>query len=133
MIYLELDTKSCMQKLLLRDTFHDFLMVEGSITTFNTFTIDGYLHKEFFDNSVSSDEENEEKKFQDTVIYSTWKQVQDFCLSIIKGKRTPLQFKFILGLAPAAIEKLMKEKTPDLQPETVKGMFLNFHYNTKIE
>ena len=38
------DTKTFMQKLLLTDTFDRFLMLEATITTFNTFHIDGTLH-----------------------------------------------------------------------------------------
>ena len=44
-----LSAKSCMSHLLLKDTFDKFSFIEGEITTFNTFTIDGFLHKEFFD------------------------------------------------------------------------------------
>ncbi len=48
MISLEiLDVKSCMSHLLLKDTFHAFYFIEGDIATFNTFHIDGQLHKDF--------------------------------------------------------------------------------------
>ena len=50
MIALEIaDIKECMAHLLLRETFDHFEFISGTITTFNTFEIDGYLHKEFFD------------------------------------------------------------------------------------
>lgn len=38
------DVKDFMGKLLLQHTFDAFLVVEGSITTYNTFHIDGRLH-----------------------------------------------------------------------------------------
>ena len=37
------DIKNFMSKLLLSQTFDNFLMVEGSIKTYNTFRIDGTL------------------------------------------------------------------------------------------
>ena len=40
------DVKSFMSHLLLSNTFDRFLLTEASITTFNTFFIDGHLHKE---------------------------------------------------------------------------------------
>ena len=82
---LTLSAKSCMAHLLLKDTFDSFSFIEGQITTFNTFQIDGYLQKDFFDETPEQ-------------TYSHWKDVRDFCFSIIRGKRTPLSFKIVLAL-----------------------------------
>ena len=40
--------KSFMNSLLVGDTFDKFLLEEASITTFNTFTIDGHIQKDFY-------------------------------------------------------------------------------------
>ena len=87
MISLLLDTKHCMTELLLRNTFDHLLFIEGEITTYNKFTIDGYIRKEFYsaDGPETAPEES----------HSTWDRLRDFCFSIIKGKRTPLNFRFI--------------------------------------
>ena len=82
------DIKSFMSKLLLSQTFDQFLLVEGSITTYNTFRIEGRLHKDFF-----TEEEREEKGMASRD-FSLWKDVKPFCLELIKGKKTPLGFKF---------------------------------------
>ena len=79
-----LSAKSCMSHLLLRDTFDKFSFIEGEITTFNKFTLDGFLHKDFFDEKPARD-------------YSYWREVRDLCFSLIKGKRTPLHFKIVLS------------------------------------
>ena len=42
------DIKTFMKKLLLSESFDRFLLLEGSITTFNTFHIDGTLQKAYF-------------------------------------------------------------------------------------
>ena len=43
------EVKECMSKLLLSETFDSFLFIEGEVTTFATFSIDGYLKKDFYD------------------------------------------------------------------------------------
>ena len=84
MIALELkNTKSFMKHLLLSNTVDHFLFIEGEIVTFNTFTLDGYLQKNFFEPDTVPPHQ-----------YSSWGQIRELCFSIIKGKRTPLRFRF---------------------------------------
>ena len=42
------DIRVFMKKLLLSETFDRFLLLEGSITTFNTFEIDGTFQKAYY-------------------------------------------------------------------------------------
>lgn len=119
MISLKLtNRKIFMKHLLLMETFNHFLFIEGEITTFNKFSIDGYLQKDFF--------EGEEKT---TLEFAFWKQVQEFCFSIIKGKRTPLNFKFIFSLSPENIAKLISMNQLDFQVENVQGLYLNIRFD----
>ena len=85
MTILNLKTKNCMQHLLLKPTFDSFSLIEGEITTYNTFRIDGYVHKKFYEDAPAKD-------------YSSWGDLREFCFHIIRGKRTPLNFRFILSL-----------------------------------
>ena len=112
------DVKECMSKLLLSETFDPFYFIEGEIVTFNTFTLDGYLKKEFFD--------TEEIPARD---YALWKDVREFCFSLIKGKRTPLSFKFVLGLSDSNIEKLLLQQELDFKPQDVRGLYINLKYD----
>lgn len=48
MLIFSLDTKKCMNALLLHPAFDSFLFIEGDITTFNTFQFNGRLKKDFF-------------------------------------------------------------------------------------
>ncbi len=114
-----LEVKDCMQKLLLSDTFDHFSFIEGSITTFNKFTFDGYLKKEYFSEDDSEVTLNE---------YSMWGDVRDYCYQIIKGKRTPLQFKFIFSLSNENIAKFVSRDLPHLSIEEIQGLYLNFQY-----
>lgn len=116
MIILTLDTKNCMAHLLLNETFDSFDFIEGEITTYNKFTINGFIHKEFYEEKPSAD-------------YSAWKNLQGYCLSIIKGKRTPLNFKFILALNKEKIPAFLTACGLTFQPEDIQGLYLNLRYD----
>ena len=119
MISLELtEVKECMSKLLLSEVFDPFYFIEGDITTFSTFSIDGFLKKEFYN--------KEDVPSRD---YALWKDVREFCFSLIKGKRTPLNFRFILGLSDSNVEKLLLGQGLDFKPEDVRGLYINLKYD----
>ncbi|MEF9840044.1 MAG: DUF5721 family protein, partial [Lachnospiraceae bacterium] len=125
MIALELiEIKEAMSKLLLSDTFDAFLFIEGTITTFNTFSIDGYLKKDFFD-SEEWDTQLAESEF------SIWKNMRDYCFSIIKGKKTPLDFKFVFRLSKENTSKLLKQEGLSLTAEEIQGLYLNIKFDGK--
>lgn len=137
MIRLVLDTKACMAELLLRTAFDEFLFIEGEITTFNRFTIDGLIHREFYGDTTDPDSgdtprNEKESGAQGRLAYSAWKSLREYCFSIIKGKRTPLDFKLIFSLPDPAIETLIRKEQLDFQPETVQGLYLNFRYDGNV-
>lgn len=114
---LTLSAKNCMSHLLLKDTFDSFSFIEGEIITFNTFTIDGFLKKDFFEETPED-------------IHSHWKDVREFCFQIIRGKRTPLSFKIILSLAPENFPSFLAEHNiSGFRPEDIQGMYLNLNYD----
>jgi len=112
------DVKECMAKLLLSETFDPFYFIEGELVTFSTFTLDGYLKKDFFDAENAPERE-----------YALWKDVREFCFSLIKGKRTPLSFKFVLGLSDSNIEKLLLQQELDFKPQDVRGLYINLKFD----
>lgn len=117
MIILNLKTKDFMQHLLLKPTFDLFSFIEGEITTYNTFKVDGFIHKEFFEETPQEE-------------YSLWGDLRDFCFQIIRGKRTPLGFRFILSLPQKDFENfLSKYDIPGLKPSDIQGMYMNLKYN----
>ena len=113
------DVKDFMNKLLIGEVFDNFSLVEASVTTFNTFTIDGHLQQDFFD----TDTVEEYKK--EAVEYSLWRDVKPYCFSIIRGKRTPLNFKIVFQLSsqlsrqcrrfPSGRHRQQKVTAPDLR------------------
>ncbi|MBQ8803172.1 MAG: hypothetical protein IJZ53_06045 [Tyzzerella sp.] len=112
------EVKECMGKLLLSETFDPFYFIEGEIVTFGTFTMDGYLKKEFFENEDAPTRE-----------YALWKDMREYCFSLIKGKRTPLSFKFVLGLSDSNIEKLLIQQELDFKPADVRGLYINLKFD----
>ena len=82
------DIKKFMNCLLVGDTFDKFLLEEASITTFNTFTIDGHIQSDFY--SV-----DELTTLPDSNL-STWATIKPICFNLIKGNKLPLRFKIVL-------------------------------------
>lgn len=78
------DIKDFTSHLLLKDSFDSFCFIEGEIVTFNTFRIDGFIQKEFFDTDSELPE------------YSYWKNVRDYCFQIIRGEKDSAQFPVCL-------------------------------------
>lgn len=106
-----------MSHLLLSETFDNFSFIEGEIVTFNTFHIDGYVHSEFYP------DEN------DLPEYSLWKNVKGYCYSVIRGRQTPLSFRFVFSLSPDNISRLVRQSAPGITPQDVKGLYLNIHFD----
>ncbi|RGF24669.1 DUF5721 family protein [Dorea sp. AM10-31] len=117
MITLSLKAKVSMSHLLLKETFDKFSFIEADITTFNRFTIDGFLQKDFFDE-------------QPAETHARWKDVREHCFRIIRGQRTPLNFKIVLSLAPSHFDAfLKKEQLTGFTAGDIQGLYLNFHYD----
>jgi len=118
------DIKNFMSKLLLSQTFDNFLLVEGSVTTYNTFRIEGRVHKDFF-----TAEEIEEKELENRE-FSLWEEVKPFCLELIKGKKTPLSFKFTFQLSKENTAKLLTSAgITSIQSENISGLLLNIRFD----
>ena len=115
--------KSFMSRLLSSESFDCFLLSEASITTNNTFFIDGHQNKDFF-----SDEE-----WEDTSIrpydYSMWKDIRSLCFHLIKGRRTPVSFKFILHLIPSYVESILSDDSVTVPISQVKALVLTIKYD----
>ena len=117
------DIKLFTKKLFIGETFDRFLLKEAEIVTFNTFSIDGRVHKSFY-----SEEERAEGQIEE---YSTWKTLRPFSFSLIKGKKLPERFSIILKLPKAATEQFLTARKSQWLPEQVGGLFLNIHYENQ--
>ncbi len=105
--------KNFMGKLLTADLFDDYLVEEAVIETYNTFTIDGRIHKEFYKDSSLEPTQIPEGDF------SNWGRIRPICLELIKGKQTPLGFKFVLHSSESLKEKLFSGLDTDISPDQI--------------
>lgn len=118
------DIKSFMKKFLLTDSFDRFLLLEGTVTTFNTFRIDGTLQKSYYT--------QEEQELLTERSLSLWGEVRPFCLELIKGKKTPLSFRFTFRLSDSGTEKLLTQTGILLPTEQVRGLLMNLKYDGHV-
>ena len=114
--------KQFMNHLLVADTFEPFLLEEAVIGTACTFHIDGHVNPEFFGG-------DEEPKEEDSYEFRPWGKVKGLCFDLIKGKRTPLFFRFVLHLMPARAAALLEQESCDVASDEVKALVLNIRYD----
>lgn len=115
MLALEIiSTKQFMNQLLAADAFDSFLLEEATISTANNFTIDGHVNQDF----ASSDCE-----------FRPWSELRGLCFDLIKGKRTPLFFRFVLHLMPEKAAALLESRGCDIEPSQVRALVLNIRYD----
>ena len=115
--------KIFMSKLLTGGLFDDYLVEEVVIDTYNTFTIDGHVHNEFYKNANSDENEIIAEDF------SKWEKLRPICLELIKGKQTPLGFKFVLRLSDSGKAKIFKDLDSDISADQV-SFGINIRYSS---
>lgn len=125
MISLQIEAvKPFMNKLLLQPSFDSFLLVEAAVTTCCTFHIDGHLKPDYYTREEQESLNLAGRRF------SRWQELRPFCLELIKGKRTPLSFRFTFQLSPENTEKLLFQTESPFSPKDVNGLILNVRYDT---
>lgn len=120
------DLKDFTNKLFIGEVFDHFWLNSADIATYNTFSIDGKLQQDFFDN----DEKEILKGTGRT--YSLWKEVKPYCYSIIRGRRTPLYFKIVLQLSYKKTISFLEHSQSDLSTGGISGLYLNLQYKNKM-
>ena len=116
------DVKNFMSSLLASDTFNSFLLAEASITTYNTFVIDGHMVKDFFTGDINDE-------LLPPYEFSEWKNMRSLCYDLIKGKRTPVNFKFVLHLKPEIMEQILQNNDAGISLSDMKAFVLNIKYD----
>lgn len=114
------DLKHFASKLFVQETFDAFEVMELSISTYNTFEINGRIQKDYY-----SEEELKERGISE---FSLWKQLRPFCFSIIKGSRLPKSFRIVLMLPKRQLPEFLKESGVSFREEEVQGLYMNIRY-----
>ena len=77
------------------DLFDDFLMNEGKLSMDIAYEFNGKVLKEFYD--------TEEWEKYGTYPYIPWEREKSRMFALIKGKKTPLGFQFVMMLKPEKV------------------------------
>lgn len=114
--------KILMNQLLAGDTFDIFLLEEAVISTANTYTIDGHINADFYP--------PEERGFENIPYeFQPWSELKGLCFNLIKGKHTPIYFKFVLQLKPEKASALLTQQGSSADTSQLKAMVLNIRYD----
>lgn len=114
--------KQFMNHLLAAETFDSFLLEEAVISTANTFTIDGHVNREFYQNDENTDP-------QSLPEFRPWSELKSLCFDLIKGRRTPLFFRFVLHLKPEKALALLEKEGCDVDLSQLKALVLTIRYD----
>lgn len=117
------NTKNFMAGLLTGDSFDAFLLAEATVSTAHTYTIDGHVNKDFFTSEEQADPQICPYDF------SPWQEMKGLLFQLIKGKRTPLYFKFVLHLKPELVSKLLAQEHCSLPTQQIKALVLTIKYD----
>lgn len=120
------DVKKFMGRLLGTDAFSPFLLAEAAITTYNTFVIDGHVVKEFFTGDINDD------GILPPYEFSEWANMRSLCFDLIKGKRTPVNFRLVLHLKPELIEEILKAGEAQVTLADIRAFVLNIKYDGSV-
>ena len=97
---------------------------KGTFSRFNTFTINGKLHYDFFDTDTKAAFE------ENSTEYSLWHDVKPYCFSIIRGRRTPLNFRIVFELSHDQTQSLLKNEQ-HIADIPVQSFYLNIRYKNQ--
>ncbi len=107
--------KQFMNKLLASDAFDSFLLEEATISTSCVYHIDGRINKEFPDVPAYD--------------FKPWEEAKGTCFDLIKGKHTPLFFKFVLHLKPEQTTQLLEQNVQGFDPSLLRAFVLTIKYD----
>lgn len=122
-MFLITQIKDFMNKLLRTELFDHFLLSEASIQGAATYVIDGRLTKEFFTM------EELEAQGLNGLSYAPFSLLRTSCYDLIRGKKTPVSFRFVFRLSPDNLARALSRAQSANAPEDLDGAFLNVKYD----
>lgn len=115
--------KQFMSSLLTGDAFDIFLLEEATISTATTVTIDGHINVDFY---PISDRTPQVIPYE----YQAWSELKGLCYDLIKGKYTPLYFKFVLQLKPEKMTAMLDKERLSSKDVPLKSLVLTIKYDS---
>lgn len=118
------ELKDFMNKFLCSEIFDNFLLQEASISGNVSYHIEGGLHTDFY----SADELEAEGLAG--LSFIPFGKVRSQCFNLIKGKRTPSFFKFVLLLSPSNLANTLEHSHSSFSPNDISGAFINLKFQS---
>ena len=115
--------KPFMSQLLTSDTFDLFLLKEACIHTSVNTLIDGQVNRDFYSSRDAEEGLVPEYDFQ------PWSNLKGLCFYLIKGKRTPLYFKFVFYLKPELASGLLAKENCSTDLSLISALVLNIRFD----
>ena len=114
--------KAFMNEFLAGDAFDIFLLEEATLTTAITYQIDGHLNMEFYPMA---------ERTPDLLPYEyqPWSEIKGLCFQLIKGKHTPLSFKFVLQLKPDKMQAMLEKEKLSCEDLRLKSLVLTLRFD----
>ena len=113
---------SFMSRLFSGNTFDSFLLAEGTLQMAVTWQVDGRLNRGFFE---KEEWEDPERRPHD---YAAWSDVRPALRELIRGKKTPVSFQFILHLKPELMENMLQKEGDSELLSSVGAFVLTVRY-----
>ena len=112
MVMIEIENiKKFMAGFLGGNLFDDFLMSEGKLSMNISYEFDGKILKEFYDP------------------YVTWEEEKEKIFSLVKGKKKPLSFQFVMMLKPDLSPEFLAKYNLAVREDEIAGLFINILYD----
>lgn len=112
-----------MSVLLRSDCFDSFLLDEATITTNTTIHIDGTIPNGFYT------EEDKEELNLVGLKQLPYSFIKETCFGLIKGKRTPVAFKFVFMLPKNIMDEIKKSTALTFDESAVTNMCFICNYS----
>lgn len=120
------DIKNFMNQFLKSDIFDHFLLQEAVITSAASFVVDGRINKGFYSEAELSE--------LGILGYSflPFRMLRGNFFDLIKGKKTPSSFKFILLLSPENLKRTLDSISSSFSENDITGVFINIRYQNQM-
>ena len=113
---------SFMSRLFSGNTFDSFLLSEGTLQMGVIWHVDGRLNRDFFEKDVWED------PAQRPYDYTAWSEIRPYLRDLIRGKKAPVSFQFVLHLKPELMEKMLRKGGEDELLSSVGAFVLTIRY-----
>ncbi len=116
------ETRNFMARLLGTDCFDGFLLESASIASSVTYAIDGRCNRDFYTKEEWSD------PLARPFDFVPWQELRPLIFSMIKGKRPPVSFQFVLHLMPRYLPGILRQADASLSEKQVRALVLTIRY-----